>query len=418
MPSEVENPFDTQQAQPKPPAGLISGQALSSSPPALNTMPAYQAETPQVQQSTETTQGQLTSILSGDSPLMQRARTIAAQQSNARGLLNSSMAAEAGTAAMIDRATPIANADASVYDTRARTNSDAKNQSLALGANIASQMNLQKSQQDFTAGESSLDRASQADLQSNQFKFQGEQSGLDRSQQTALQQSQQAFQGGESALDRSQQTALQQSQQQFQGTQADIDRAQQVKLQNLQQGFQGDQASLDRVQQLTIAQQQIDAQREQLATQQEFQGTQAGLDRANQLDLAQKQIDAQVAQLEVTQKFQTIQSQLDRDQAIEITKLQASLQQTVNEKNLPQQFAMQTAQSAQNAIEQILGNGDLTPDAKRGAISNLIAAANAQLQWGSTFYNTTLPALKEPGKTSTTENPNPLAPAIISRPIK
>lgn len=58
---------------------------------------------------------QLTQILGEDSELLQRARSQASDAANGRGLLNSSMAVQAGTAAMIDRATPIAQGNAAAY---------------------------------------------------------------------------------------------------------------------------------------------------------------------------------------------------------------------------------------------------------------------------------------------------------------
>lgn len=292
MATQVENPFDTQQAKPQN-AGLIAG--------VQSTGPAYTPVTPSVSRSTDTTQGQLDSILSGDSPLMQRARTIAAQQANSRGLLNSSMAAEAGTAAMIDRATPIAASDSAVYDTRARFNADAQNQSLSQGANISAQMGLQREQQEFQRGESSLERTHQTQLQ------------------TQLQEGQQNFQRGESALDR----------------------AQQVTLQTMQ-------------------------------------------------------ADAQRVLQESQQTFQQMQSQLDREHQTALTHLQATLQEQINIRGLPQQFAANLSASAMNAIQAILVNADLTPDSKKNAIANVIDAANSQLAWGSTFYNTPLPSMSTP----------------------
>lgn len=229
MATLADNPYDTQQAKPKN-TGIIAGAQAPAEP-------AYTAEKPQVK-AEETTSGQLSTILDGDSPIMQRARTIAAQQANSRGLLNSSMAAEAGTAAMIDRAVPIANADANVYDNRARFNADAGNTASGLGASIRSQMEQQKSQQEFTAGQSDLDRAQQTSLQQMQTDAQRQ-----------LQESQQQFQGTESSLDRQQQTNIQQmqadaqrqlqeSQQAFQEIQSQLDRDQQINLTNLQASLQ------------------------------------------------------------------------------------------------------------------------------------------------------------------------------------
>ena len=55
---------------------------------------------------------QLTKVLSTGSPLLTRARTGAAQVANRRGLLNSSMAVQAGEAAVLDVALPIASQQA------------------------------------------------------------------------------------------------------------------------------------------------------------------------------------------------------------------------------------------------------------------------------------------------------------------
>ena len=59
---------------------------------------------------------QLGNIMRRDSPLMQQARAYASQESNRRGLLNSSMAVGAAQDAMVRQAMPIAQADAGVYE--------------------------------------------------------------------------------------------------------------------------------------------------------------------------------------------------------------------------------------------------------------------------------------------------------------
>ncbi|MDV7394716.1 hypothetical protein RZS08_25250, partial [Arthrospira platensis SPKY1] len=61
----------------------------------------------------QTVEGRLANILATDSPLMQRAATQGMQFANSRGLLNSTIAAGAAQGEMIDRATPIAQQDAS-----------------------------------------------------------------------------------------------------------------------------------------------------------------------------------------------------------------------------------------------------------------------------------------------------------------
>lgn len=77
---------------------------------------------------TQTVSGQLESILSSDSPLIQQARTRATQAMNQRGLANSSMALGAADAAAYDAALPIAQANAATYQDTAKTNAAAQNQ--------------------------------------------------------------------------------------------------------------------------------------------------------------------------------------------------------------------------------------------------------------------------------------------------
>lgn len=78
----------------------------------------------------ETVAGQMKGLIQDDSPYMQMARTSANQQMNARGLLNSSMAVSASDAAAYQAAMPIAQADASVYDTNAKQNLAYQNEAL------------------------------------------------------------------------------------------------------------------------------------------------------------------------------------------------------------------------------------------------------------------------------------------------
>lgn len=56
----------------------------------------------------------ITDLLKTDSPYMQQAETQAKQQANRRGLLNSSIAVQAGQAARINAAFPIASQDAGI----------------------------------------------------------------------------------------------------------------------------------------------------------------------------------------------------------------------------------------------------------------------------------------------------------------
>lgn len=87
----------------------------------------YKPEIGAVNSQTDTVQGQLNGLLSKSSPYITRARTSAAQLMNARGGLNSSMAAGAGEAAAIDAGLPIATADAGIFSAQRIANQSATN---------------------------------------------------------------------------------------------------------------------------------------------------------------------------------------------------------------------------------------------------------------------------------------------------
>ena len=94
-------------------------------------------------------------LTSEASPLMQAAQTEGLKIANRRGLLNSSMAADASQDAMIRNALPIAQQDA---DIAFRTNLFDKDAAL--------RKELQSSEFGFNSGEKALDRALQEKLQS------------------------------------------------------------------------------------------------------------------------------------------------------------------------------------------------------------------------------------------------------------
>lgn len=66
-------------------------------------------------------------LLERGNPLLERARTQALQQANARGILNSTMAGEAATAGMLDAARSIASQDANTFASSGQFNANAKN---------------------------------------------------------------------------------------------------------------------------------------------------------------------------------------------------------------------------------------------------------------------------------------------------
>lgn len=118
------------------PPGQVSDQAFSDSgtqPPRGSVPDAQQADASQsaVQQRSvddpQLVQSQITNILNGENPYIRRARERAMETANSRGVLNSSIAANAGEAAAIDAAMPIAQQDAKSYFDTAQDNMSATN---------------------------------------------------------------------------------------------------------------------------------------------------------------------------------------------------------------------------------------------------------------------------------------------------
>lgn len=353
------NPFDVQPEVPKS-AGIV-GSAVNNVAMGQNAMAKelaqynpmqgmsvqnYTPQTRNVDRATETAGGQMESLLAKDNPLLQRARTIAMQNMNQRGLVNSSMAAGAGTAAMIDRITPIAQQDAQIYSQRAADNMDA--------VNSANQFNVSQNNQLLSQG---LSIGANAKLQADQQTFQAAQAELDREQQTKVQQAQLDFQKAQADLDRA-----------FQATQQDKSIKAQMDLQVAQQNFQAAQAALDRTQQSALSQAQISSN--ERLTLAQIEATAKNLNTSNQ---------AQMEQIKVQ---------------IENNKTEAG-----------KAYAANLAAQATAQINALLADGNLKPEDKQAAIDNVIKTTNASLQWASTFYNTTLPAYTAPGGANTSITP-------------
>ncbi len=118
----------------------------SGNDPALGAAPTYTpARYDITNPAKETTYGQVQTLLDDDSPLLQRARARAYQQSNARGLLNTNLAVQSGEQAVYDTAYEIAKHDAPVYRQANVATQDAVNEQRKLtqaeqGANDRAQL--------------------------------------------------------------------------------------------------------------------------------------------------------------------------------------------------------------------------------------------------------------------------------------
>lgn len=358
--------------------------------PPMMTPQTYTPQTAQVDRATETAAGQVESMLANDNPLLQRARTIARQNMAQRGLVNSSMAQGAGVAAMMDRITPIAQQDAQTYSTRTLANMAAMNEAGQFSAGEANKFALQRSDQTFTADQNQAQR-----------NFAAAQAELERAQQTAL-------------ADKSiaAQQALQTAQQNFQAAQADLDRIQQKNIQDSQQRFAAAQADLDRAQQVLIADKSAAAQQALQKAQQEFAAAQANLDRTLQTQLADKNLAANQAQLTAQQNFAAAQAALDRNQQSTLQAANQSFQAQQTSLEIASRnsanasaFINRTIDQANASINAIIADGNLTPEAKKAAIQNLVDTTNSSLRWAATFYNTTVPGFTAPGGAASILNP-------------
>jgi len=112
----------------------------------------------------ETVAGQFNALTKSDNPLMTMGRTMAKQEMNKKGLLNSSMAIGAAEAAAYQTALPIAQADAGTYKAVGDMNQNAQNQALQTNTgtlNEASKANLQVWGE---LAKSNLDAANKASL--------------------------------------------------------------------------------------------------------------------------------------------------------------------------------------------------------------------------------------------------------------
>ena len=352
------NPFDiTGQA-----TGTLTPAPDNVTPLTPNPGPTAAQYTPQlstVDPTKETTAGQLQSIIAQDSPLMEQARAQAKQGMAQRGLINSSMSQGAGVAAMLERATPIAAADAGIYGTRALANQNATNTGGQFNAAQQNQFGLQTGQQNFASAQAALDRAQQTALTDKSLTAQAN-----------LQKAQQEFSGTQASLERGQQTALQTGQQTFAASQNAI-----------QNDFASRQAELQRQGQSEIQAKQI-ASTEALAKLQD-----AGVTNRFDKELALK-----------SSQFSIEQNNLDKRQLIEnAAKLDAiGLQINANRDNIPTNFAATIANTTMAGVDAIIADGTLNAAAKQASIANLVTYSNSQIAWAAKFYGTAIPPISAP----------------------
>lgn len=141
--------------------------AATAAPGAAPTAPAApptpSAANPNVS-TNQTVQGQLANVLDSNNPLMQRAETRAKQGMNQRGLLNSTMALQAGQAALYDAALPIAQQDANTYKDVGMQQAGLQQQTNLQTSDIQNQKDLQQANAQLQTSLQAADSATKMQL--------------------------------------------------------------------------------------------------------------------------------------------------------------------------------------------------------------------------------------------------------------
>jgi hypothetical protein len=222
---------------------------------------------------------------------------------------------------------------------------------------------LQQAQQTFVTAQSALDRAQQLSIADKSLEAQAN-----------LQKAQQDFNSAQSALDRTQQTTLQANQQNFAASQNEI-----------QNTFTSRQAEL-------VRQGQSDLQAKEIASREAITALeQAGITNRFDQDLALKSRMFSIEQA-------NIDARQTRDNENQLKKL--GYQYTLDQGKIPTAFAAQISNTTMQGVNTIMADSALSAaddgnggSPKTRAIQNVINYANAQINWASKFYGTTIPPI-------------------------
>ncbi len=126
-------------------------------------------------------------LIKEDSPLMQRAAVRADQQANKRGLMNSSMAVQAGQAAVLDQAASIAQADADAKNTLLAQSNTIRNQQAITNADAENKRLLVDIDNSFKAAVANADIASKQMLQTMADETKTKLAGIEADYKTLIQ---------------------------------------------------------------------------------------------------------------------------------------------------------------------------------------------------------------------------------------
>lgn len=110
---------------------------------ALDGAKQYYASQVKIDPAQQTVEGRIAGLTDPNSQINARAIAQAKQDATKRGLVNSSIAGSAAQAAVLDKALPVAQQDASMYSNAAMSNASAENTAAQFNANAVNQFSLQ-----------------------------------------------------------------------------------------------------------------------------------------------------------------------------------------------------------------------------------------------------------------------------------
>lgn len=327
---------------------------------------------------------QMENLTGKDSVMRQRSEAAGKNYANSRGLLNSSIGAESAFGAFVDRAAPIAMADADRYGRTADQNLAYENQFKMSDKNFGQQGLLQKDNQawqtgerqgaqTFSAGENALDRTLQKDLQGNEFTWRSGENSADRNLQKDLQGNEFTWRSGEAGKDRDLTREQSAADRALTMNENEKNRVLEQYLQSTDQSWRSGENAQDRI--LTMSEAEKNRLLEQALQQgdQSWRSGEASLDRQQQSSLLDRQqqfaagenaLDRNLSREEIDSRERTAVEQ----SKAELEKLGYALKLDQMQLNASTQNQMNMMLLSQ--IMQIQNNGDLTPESKEAAIKN------------------------------------------------
>lgn len=339
--------------------------------------------------------GRVNAIASEDGPLMQLAATRAKQSAQKIGMRNSSLAIGAGQKAVLDAATPLATADASLNQQQNLANQAAQNTASAANSTNAITAGVRGLDLDENArqfGVTSGNQSAQFDKSLGENARQFDASAGLNGRQLSLQEKAQADSLGIEQRKMETQAA------QFGGTlglqtraqsAAEAQAAQQQALQVSQLDAQRDQFAKT----LGMTGQELDLKRDSLSTQdRQFlqgldqqkaqlsqQGRQFDQTQANQIKMFDAELVQKAQQFGLTQQQQTALANLDKDTKLSMAATEAKFKSDIqNSANISNAWGSMMAQ-----IGTVQNNPDLEASAKTTLINNTIGA----FKGFATFWN-------------------------------